>query len=238
MAQLTALQVMNKVLDNNGLPQVTVLTSLTGINNVALNMIQTVLAQVASGDSWRPLETTGTITLATSTATYALPSDFNKLDKRSFKYLEQHRPTFIDSNEMDLITLDQDATGEVTHIFIAGTNFNVYPVPTATENGDTITYRYWKVGTRIDTASPSAATWFPEPYDETVLVNMATARLMSYRQMGEAIVYTQIVYGVRGSLEGSLDQMKKVHSSPTNFRVPVSFGAGRVSEVIENPYPL
>jgi hypothetical protein len=222
MAQLTALEIINKVLDNAGLSQVSVLTSLTDINLTALNMIQSSLQEIAMKTTWKQLEASGSLTMVTGTQTYAKPSDFFRVDRNSFIYDSSGtRPKYLDPQELDRLVSDQDATGQPsTYIWEVAGNFLVYRVPTAAYNGKIITYRYWKIPARIDTAVPTGNVWIPEPFDELVLVNYATARLMSYMTHPEAQVYSALVYGT-GAEPGALKEMKKAYSSPSLFRPQV-----------------
>lgn len=222
MAKLTALQIMNKVLDNCGQAQVTVLTGLTGINNVALNMVQNVLLEIATNDDWKQLEVRVDIDLVNGTQIYAKPSDFRKINKRSLVYNQTSEVTWLDPYEIDSKYADQDVSGDPPlYIWDVADNFLIYPVPNANSGGKSIDYRYWKIPSRIDTASPSGTVWFPEPFEELVLVNLATARVLSYRSNQEANVYSGLVYGVRGSYRGALNDMKSSHLSQDFFKVKV-----------------
>lgn len=221
MAKLNALQLLNQVLQNIGENTVSDLTSLSGIKLLAWDALNEVILDLATDDHWRPLEATGTTTLLTDTYTYTEPSDIlGEPDKDSFRVDDKS-----DSNIELLTPQEWDAlypegigtskTGQPTKVTRYGSVFIYNKRPTASENGKIVYFRYWSIPSLLSTATSTGTCWIPEGFDRTVLVNLATFKVLHYKQNEEAAVYSMKVYGSPNEkLEGSLDKMRKAYRSP------------------------
>lgn len=216
MAKLTSLQIFNKVANNLREPEVASLASLSGTNLLILNSIDHILLTVGLSNLWRQLETTGTLNMITETGTYtaSVPSNYHRCDKNSFRYANNRYIAYLDSQELDMLTADQNDSGMVEYIYETGSSFHVFKAPSSSYNGDVISYRYWKVPDLVDTSTPGGNLWFPQGYDQTVLVNLTTALMFSHRENPKATVYSNLG-------NAALSTMKLHFTSPSLHQVPV-----------------
>lgn len=199
MAKMTNLELLNGILVNIGEPQVASLTSLSGIQLVAWNKLNEALVEVAHMGNWLPLEGTASFTMSTASNYYAVATDMENEDVLSFT---------IPSNNSNLSYLTPiewrlaypngvgtATTGWPTHMMRENGNFYVNKYPSTSQHGSAIHYRYWKLPTALTTATTTTTCWFPEGFDRTVLINLATYKTMMYKNSPEATFYYQIVYG-------------------------------------------
>ena len=212
MSKLTNLEITNAVLKNVGEATVSALTSLTGIQLVAWDAIQDVVMEIAHQSRWRPLESLGTFTLVTSTATYTETSNLMYEDVESFRVPDNEdniavlTPQEWDSNYPKGI--GTDTTGYPTAIMRYGGYFFLNKYPTTTENTKIVHFRYYQRPVLFGTGSTTGTCWFPEGTDYTVLINLATYKVMHYKDNPEAQVYYNKVYG-RG---GTMERMNAIYS--------------------------
>lgn len=97
----------------------------------------------------------GTTTLATSTTSYTLPTDWKFTDSNQSTI--QIRPAYlpplqyVDKREYDLMqnAVTTSPTGTPTHFTIWDGSLLVSPTPTSDDNGDTLNYDYYKVIPRL-----------------------------------------------------------------------------------------
>ena len=221
MAKLTALEILNEVLQNAGLPTVSALTALTGIQNVAWDAINEVIQDLGTSDHWKTLEASGAITLGSNTSTYSTATDQADVDYESFRYNQTKKLPYRTPQEFDRQYLTQTSTGTPNVITEFGGYWRPYYIPDVAAHGKIISYRYWSKPTLLTTATSTGTCWIPETYDRTVLVNLATYRVLHYRGHPEAQVYYQKVYGGQNE-EGSIVKFKRIHRSPSLTRLPVT----------------
>lgn len=216
MAKLTALQIFNKIANNLRIAEVSALTGLTGENKIILNAIDHIILTVGATYEWNPLKTTGTITLSTDQSSYSQPSDYNRADRNSFRYNNMNSLKYVDDSYIDQLTSDQDDSGTPEYISERGGNWIVYKTPSSSYNGKECQYRYWKVPDRINTAVPTGTTWFPDGYDELVLVNLASAFVLNTREnQDKSGFYTSVGLG-------ALNKMKQRFGNNMSKTVPVT----------------
>lgn len=213
MAKITAQTAVNDVLTKIGEPTVSGLTSLTGIELLAFNTLNELIYSIGAESMWQPLETFGTITMTSNTATYAEPTDMVTEDKDSF----------IVPDNSDTITLltpqewaslypkgvSTSTVGWPTALKREQGYWFLNKTPGATQNTKTVQFRYFKIPTIYTTATATGTCWFPEGMDYAVLCNLATYRLLHYKGSPEAQYYRSIVYGTGPNDEGSLATMRK-----------------------------
>lgn len=219
MAKLTILEIFNEIQRNIGISELSTLSGLSsGFNYKIWQWINQELLKLSINHKWKPLEETGTITLVTSTQTYAKPSDMVFVDRYSFIYNSSSEVTYRTAQEIDFLYQDQDNDGTPEDIYEYGSNFVLPTNITSAVNGKTILYRYWKLPTALSTSSNTATTWIPEGFDRSVLIPLVSMRALQYRRNSEYQEYRDQVYGK----DGSLDYMKLIHGSPTSNRVRVT----------------
>lgn len=226
MAKLNALELLNEVLRNIGSDTVSDLTSLTGEKLRAFNALNEVILDIGTGDKWRPLERTATITLSSNTNTYTQSSDMVFFDKDSFRYNEAKKIFYKTPQQYDREYVTQTDTGSPSVISDYGGYWHIQKVPSSDVDGKKIAYRYWARPSLLETATETGTSWFPEGFDRTVLVNLATFKVLHYRNNPEAGIYWQKVYGdPQKRMEGSLNKMKRAYRSPilTHIRVTAYF---------------
>ena len=223
MAKLTALELLNEVLRNVGDETVSSLSNLSGQKLLAWNALNEALLDITTSEQWKPLETWGEITLATGTSTYAKPSDMYDFDRNSFRYNEAKTIFYKTPQEVDREYVTQTNTGSPEVIYEFGDYWYVIKIPGTNENGKTIKYRYWKLPSLLSTDTETGTCWLPEGFDRTVLVNLATFKVLHYRNNPEAAIYYQKVYGdPKRGIEGSFTKLVRLYRSPTMKRVRVT----------------
>ena len=213
MAKRTALQLVNKVLQNLGESQETVLTSLTGLSLLVFDTINELLYDLAFEYKSKLLEKPGTITLTTGIGTVALPSDFFDADRKSFRYDESKAIAFFTPDRMDREYPIQTSTGIPERIYRFAEVWNIDPIPSSGANAKTIKYRYWGLPTILETATPTGTCWIPEGFDLTLLCDYVTYKIMHYKHNEEAAVYYSKVWGDGRLNEGSLSKFRTLYGS-------------------------
>lgn len=194
---LTVIQIFNKVLRKVGLigttaQELSALTSLTADQMRNWDLLVEAYQDLSSLTEWFPLRTQATITLISGTNSYALESDFNGEDPTSFKYNNEHTIEQATPQEVDALRNDRTLTGYPTRYYREGNNIKFDYVPGAAENGKTVVYYYFKMPTALSTSSPSATTWIPSPYEETVLLNKTVKRIFESRERQQATIYAKL----------------------------------------------
>ena len=223
MAKRTSLEIFNKVLTNIGEPTVSALTSLTGLQIVVWDKILESIYDVATEAQWRPLMGTASLALVTGTNTYAISTDLWTEDIYSFRQPDSNITLDLSNDiEWDLAypsgISSSSHTGYPTKIRRRNDidYYELNAFPTTAENGKKIPYRYWKRPTLWTTSSTTGTCWFPEGFDDLVLVNQATYKVLAYKNNPEAQEYWYRVNGRRlpgGDMEeGFLSKMKRIYA--------------------------
>lgn len=227
MAKLTALEVVNEVLRNCGENTVLAVSALTGVQSVVWNKIIEAIQDICTDENtrWTFLEAEGQVPLTTGNYKYLISgltngSDMMKEDEKSFRQEDssQNIP-YLTPQEWDanyVTGIGTDRTGYPTRY----TKYAGYIVfnnqATADQNGKIVYFRYWKLPTYYSTSSGSGTCDIPEPFDRTLLVALATLKTLSYLgNADEVAIYKAQVFGNGSDIEGSLDKMKRLYSSPT-----------------------
>lgn len=226
MAKLTALQVLNQVLQNIGEDStLTSLTSLTGVQLTAFNKIKESLQDIVTDQNvrWDFLESLGVISLSTNNYSYTITglttgSDMHEEDRESLKQPDTGRNLkYITPQEFDAYYpkgISTDTVGYPSFYTKYSGSFYFDKMATATENGKLVNFRYWKYPTYYSTSTATGTTEIPEPFDMTLLVNLATLKMLTYLGSSEASIYKVQVFGNGTDIEGSMDKMKRIHTSP------------------------
>jgi hypothetical protein len=225
MAKLTALEVFNAVARNCGEATVTGLSSLTGLQLLIWDKIIEAIQDICTDEDTRLqfLEASGQVPLVTGSYQYLISSltygaDMLVEDTKSFRYQEasQNIPYMTPQEWDDLYPsgIGTDRVGSPNKY----TKYAGYIVfnnqATASENGKIVYFRYWKIPTYYSTSTPTGTCDIPEPFDRTLLVALATLKVLTYLGNDEAAVYKLQVFGNGQDIEGSLDKMKRIYSSP------------------------
>ena len=225
MAKLTALQALNRVLRNIGEAQVSSLSALSGIQMVAWEKLEEAIQEIVTDQDtrWSFLESLGKITLTTGNNAYTVTglttgSDMMLEDKESVRSADAQRGVkYVTPQELDKaypkgITTEHTGYPDLYTIYAGQFVFNKQA--TATENGKFVDFRYWKHPTYYATATATGTTDVPEPFDRTLLVALATLKTMIHLGSADAGAYKVMVFGNNSDVEGSLDKMKRMHTSP------------------------
>jgi len=135
-------------------------------NNMILlkAMIDMALSEIADDFPWPELIKEHTFTLATSTAAYALPGDFDRVQNETLWNRTQLWPLI---GPLDSVEWQRYVSGLVTTIprqrfqikGWASTQFYVHPTPTSSENGQTCVYNYCSTVTRIPKTWVTLTSW-------------------------------------------------------------------------------
>ena len=215
MAKQSALQLVNKVLENLGeTSNLTVLTSLSGLSLMVFNIINEVLYEIAFEDHYSCLEEDGTITLSTGVSSASIASDMYAFDKDSFRYNEEAQVYYYTPQRFDREYKTQTDTGIPDKIWKWKDTWRPYPIPSSGANTKTIKYRYWKLPTILATATPTGTCWIPEGFDLTLLADWVTYKIMHYKHNEETPVYYSKVWGDGRENEGNLATFKRLYRSP------------------------
>lgn len=215
MAKQTALQLVNKVLENLGeTSNLSVLTSLSGISLMVFNTINEVLYEIAFEDRYSPLEEDGSIVLSTGVTTVSVPTDMYAFDKDSFRYNEEQKVYYYTPQRFDREYHTQTDTGIPDKVYKWKSFWKPYLIPSSSANGKTIAYRYWKLPTILSTAAATGTCWIPEGFDLTLLCDWVTFKILHYKHNEEALVYYGKVWGDGKENEGNLATFKRLYRSP------------------------
>jgi len=225
MAKLTALQVFNAVARNCGESTVAGLTALTGLQLLIWDKIIEAMQDICTDENtrWSFLEKAGVIPMVTGNYQYQISalttgSDMMVEDMKSMRSADYgNNIPYLTNQEWDA-KYPEGITSARTGYPTEYTKFAGYFVfnnqATATQNGKNIDFRYWKLPSYYSESSPSGTADIPEPFDRTVLVALASLKVLTYLGNEEASVYKVQVFGNGQDIEGSLDKMKRVFSSP------------------------
>jgi hypothetical protein len=225
MAKLSALEVMNEVLRNIGESTVSVLTGLTGLQLVVWNKITEALQDICTDQNtrWSFLEKLGIVPMVTGSYQYLITSltsgsDMQVEDIESFKQSDSgYNIKYKSPQEWDAL-YPKGITTALTGYPDEYTKYGGYLIfntqATATQNGKNIDFRYWKHPTYFSTGTATGTCDIPEPFDRTLFVALATLKVLTYLGSDEAAIYKVQVFGNGQDIEGSLDKMKGLYSSP------------------------
>lgn len=223
MAKLTLLQCVNEVLKRCGENEAGYTTNAGTVVTVVFDNLNRALTEIAQDTNLKPLESQGTITLATGTATYTPPTDFNTL---AYQSIQNPNADNVNVN-INMLTPDEfdqfypiarraDRTGyPVAMTYYLG-SFLLDSKPTANENGKAINYRYFKIPTLFTMGTDSGTCWMPEGYDRTLLCDYATWLTMEYMAHPKASYYYGKVFGdaKNAAPEGDLSKFKRAFGAP------------------------
>lgn len=225
MAKLTALEVFNAVARNCGESTVAGLTSLTGLQLLIWDKIIEATQDICTDENTRLqfLEATGLIPMVTGSyeyliSTLAAGSDLMTEDRESFhstdngnnlKYLTEQE--WIEKYPSGITSA---RTGYPTEFSKYAGYFVFNNQAAAAQNAKNITFKYWKLPAYYATGTPSGTGDIPEPFDRTLLVALATLKVLAYLGSDEVSVYKVQVFGNGSDIEGSMDKIKRIYSSP------------------------
>lgn len=127
-------------------------------------MIQTALDDISAEYPWPELQREHTFTLATSTASYALPADFNRFQMETMWNRTQKWPLI---GPLDAVEWQQYKSGLVATQprqryrikYWATAQFFIDGTPTATENGQTCVYEYISATTLRPKTWVASTSW-------------------------------------------------------------------------------
>lgn len=226
MAKLTTLELVNDILRNCGeRSDLSSLTSLSGIQNVVWNKLIEALNETCSdGEAqWQFLEDFGEVPLATGQYRYLISglasgSDMQREDPKSFTQADSgNKIVFKTPQEWDELFpngIQTSSTGYPTMYTKFGGYIIFDKYATAAENGDIVSFRYWRHPTYPATGSPSATLDVPEPFDRLVLSPLATMKTLIHLGNEEAVAYKLMVYGDGRDIEGNISKMQRMYASP------------------------
>lgn len=225
MAKLTAIGILNAVLQNIGEAQVTGVTALTGVQQIAWDKITEALQDIATDENtrWTFLESLGSITLTTTNNAYAITgltsgSDMQIEDQESVRSSDAGRNLgYKTPQEWDSLYpkgITTDATGYPDFYTKYANQFIFNKRASSNENGKVIDFRYWKNPTYYSTSTGTGTGDIPEPFDRTLLVALATLKVLTYLGSPEATIYKVQVFGNGSDIEGSFDRLKRMYTSP------------------------
>ena len=227
MSKMTTLQIFNAILANSGeRSDLTGLTALAGIQNVAWNKLIEALVEICADQNtqWQFLESIGQIPLATGQYRYqisglTLGADMQREDRESFRQPDTGvNIVCLTPQEWDKKFpngIQSSSTGYPSYYMKYGGYIYFDKYATANENGKNVDFRYWKHPTYPATGTPSGVLDIPEPFDRILLVPLATMKTLIHLGNDEAIAYKLQVYGDdERTIEGSLNQMKEIYGSP------------------------
>lgn len=219
MAKATALQIVNQVLKNLGDANISSLGSISGAAQQAFDAVNEGIYEIAFEGLFQPLETSTSFTIVTGTTTYAKPYNIFAYDKDSFRYNEQKQFDYMAHRKFDRKYPIQTNTNIPEVVYDWGGNFNVYPIPPASENTKVVKYRAWSIPSPISTASDSGTCWLPEGFDIGLLSDWATRKILHYRHNEETGIYSTKIWGEeRGDGygdQGGLSRLKNLYLSHT-----------------------
>lgn len=220
MAQMTLLQIVNKVLANLGDAQLTTLGNITGAALQIYNAMNEALYEISMEYTFQPLESDGVITLANGTSTYTKPSDMQSYDKDSFRLAQRQQIKYYSPQKFDREYVSQTSSNTPVLLTDWRGKFQFYPIPDSGINGSTCAYRYWKIAPTFvnvptNTASDSANTWIPEGFDYTLLCNWITFKILHYRHNEEMAIYQSKVWGdpSNDTIQGDYSRFKTLYAS-------------------------
>lgn len=225
MAKLSALTALNSVLQNIGESTVAALTSLTTLQLLCFNKLNEAIQEICTEENtrWQFLEKLGVVPMTTNNYKYTITaltsgSDLMREDKESFRQVDsKYKIHFRTPQEFDSLYpegIGTDKTGYPDKYTKYAGEFIFNKQATTTQNGKDIDFRYWKLPSYYSTATAAGTSDFPEPFDLTVVVNLATMKVLAYLGSEEAANYGLFVYGDGKNLEGSLDKMRDIYASP------------------------
>lgn len=225
MAKLNALQALNRVLKNIGEAEVAALTSLSSLQALAFDKLNEAIDDVCTDENtrWQFLEKLGRVEMTTANYQYQITaltsgSDMMREDRESFSQADSgYNVKYITPQEFKAL-YPKGITTAVTGYPDKYTKHAGYlkfnKRATATQNTKYIDFEYWKLPTKYSTATATGTIDMPEPFDLTVIVNLATMKVLAYLSNEEAAVYKAHVYGDGRDAQGSLDKLKDIYASP------------------------
>lgn len=227
MAKLTALGALNAVLLNIGEGTVSSLTSLSGIQWISWQKLQEAIQDIVTDQNtrWSFLESLGQITLSTNNNAYSITgltsgSDMQVEDDKSLRSSDSGRgipyKTPQEWDELYPKGITTNSTGYPDLYTKYAGQFVFNKKASSNENSKIVDFRYWKNATYYSTDTSTGTTDIPEPFDQTLLVALASLKVLTYLGSPESSIYKIQVYGNQRDedIEGSLDKMKRLYTSP------------------------
>lgn len=225
MAKMMALEVFNAVARNCGESTVSGLSALTGLQLLIWDKIIEAIQDICTDENtrWQFLEKAGVIPMVTGSYQYQISalvtgSDLMVEDIKSFRQSDSGNIiTYLTSQEWDAkypSGIGTDRTGYPNEYTKFAGYFVFNNQATAAQDGKNIDFRYWKLPTYYDEDTPTGTCDIPEPFDRTLLVALATLKVLAYLGNEEITVYKVQVFGNGQDIEGAMDKMKRIYSSP------------------------
>jgi len=225
MAKLTALETFNTVARNCGESVVAGLSSLSGLQLLIWDKIIEAIQDICTDENtrWQFLEKAGVIPMVTGSYQYLISglttgSDLMIEDIKSFRQSDSDSNIpYVTPQEWDEKYPDgigTDRTGYPNEYTKFAGYFVFNNQATTTQNGKNIDFRYWKLPAYYATGTPTGTCDIPEPFDRTLLVALATLKVLAYLGNDEVSIYKVQVFGNGQDIEGAMDKMKRIYSSP------------------------
>lgn len=228
MAKLIALDALNEVLRNIGEETVAGLTSLSTLQQLCFNKLNEAIDEICTDENtrWQFLESLGAVYMTTGNYKYTISgltgtstgSDMMREDRESFRqYDSGYNIKYITPQEFDdlypkgITTANEGYPDRYTKY---GGYLVFNKMAGTTQNTKLIDFRYWKQPLKYETATYTGTVDFPEPFDKTLIIALATMKALIYLGNDEAAVYKQYVYGDGRYVQGSLDKCKDIYASP------------------------
>lgn len=220
MAKMTALQAVNVVLNRIGEAEVSVLTSLSTIQQVVFDNLNRSLLEICQDTDLNLLDKQGKVTTTLAANTYDPATDLDHLCFNSMRtpdgnqMIQYLTPEQFDAKYPAGISSDRIGMPEwYTYTFQKLTFDRACD---SANVGKFFYYRYYSVPALYSTSTPTGTCYIPEGWDRTLLCDYATWKVMSYMGHAEEMKYWAYVFGEPQdrSPEGSLSRFKRKFSQP------------------------
>ena len=221
MAQLTKLEILNKVLRNRDSTTVENLNNLNEDQQTTLEAIYDAEEDIAMITTWKLFKRSGQITLIQGALSYGIPSNFYCVDPTSFIFDDSDHVKYIERIDAKRLIVDPSVNGSPIYIYQHNeTNFRIYKIPTAADDNKLIKFDYYEMPTLLTDKSETGNSWIPEPFDRIVLVPYATFKRMTAKGDPESERFRAEVFGNRiAGIVGSLKKMKRIHEDSSLPRI-------------------
>ena len=223
MAQLTVLQMFNRLMRKTGQEAVTTshLHDLTGLKLRSFELLQDAVDEFYGEALWTFAETETTFTLTAGSQHYNRPAKARVLDRESFVNRKADKKMHV-VNYGDFIAEHIDwreaTTGDPGTIVPVRGKFRVYPKPATSHAASAVDYRYWLDGSTIGTATASAGATFDRMQREcqAAILELAAYKVNVEKGAPQALSNYNAYYGFTEAGEkrvGKLDRCKQSYLS-------------------------
>lgn len=227
MAKMTILAMVNKVINNLGDVQVTTLANMSGLTLQIFYCFNEALYEISQEYRFQPWEQSGLIQLSSGVNTYAKSSfvvngaSMCWYDKDSFRITQLQKMTYISPMKFDRDYISQTDTNNIPSVFTDWKGyFQTYPTPSLGNGSDTntVNFRYWTnpviFQSATNSSSDTATCEIPEGFDQTLLCDWVTYKILHYRHNPEAEIYRGKVWGdPQSGIQGSYSRFKTLYAS-------------------------